>query len=439
MERMRLKKQQQKARRKEKKAAKERAAEEAVHISEALRRLRVLWPGLMNRTVKKLSTSGGFGPIDDLTSEDWEQLGRDMANCDKLESVSFGIGIREELDNVDQNIPSLFRGWTRSKSIRVICVRYRELSVEGIRSMVPLLLNANHLRKLDLSNSNVQSEGFNLLFGALRNSPIKELNCASCGIKSMEIDAEHIPKQLHQLFLEMNDINAAGCRGIAQLLRKRDATLFALTLNNNNIDDDAVDILANSLQNNRSLALLSLTSNDISIEGRTVLLKLVSDICSINGTLQTNCFLHDICLFVGKVADDLEEVQECIRFACNLHSNRQKVIHTQLHSARRAQLCRLQGIERSNAAFYGAFDPLHLPEILALVGQTHGLGELHVALRSSIATLLSTVDRVTCLEQEIAYHEARAANLRAEVAAIKRAEGNVMEVVNDSRNKRRRI
>ena len=48
VERMRLKKQQQKARRKEKKAAKERALEEAVHISEALRRVRMLWPGLTN-------------------------------------------------------------------------------------------------------------------------------------------------------------------------------------------------------------------------------------------------------------------------------------------------------------------------------------------------------------------------------------------------------
>ncbi len=439
MERMRLKKQQQKARRKEKKAAKERAAEEAVHISEALRRLRVLWPGLTNRTLKELSTIGGFGPIDDLTSEDWEQLGRDMAKCGKLETVSFGIGITGELDNVDQNISSLFQGWTRSKSIRVICVRYNELSVEGMRSMVPLLLNANNLRNLDLSYSNIQSEGFNLLFEALRGSPIEELNCASCGIESIQVDAEHIPKQLQQLFLEQNNISAAGCRGIAKILQRRGATLFALTLDNNNIDDDAVDILANSLQNNYSLVFLGLQHNAISIEGMVVFLKLVNEISSIKGTLQTNCFLNDICLFVGEVAEDLEEIQECIQSACDFHSNRKKVIHTQLHSARRAKLCRLQQIERSNAAFYGAFDPLHLPEILALVGQAHGLGELHVALRSSIATLLSTVDRVTCLEQEITYHEARAANLRAELAAIKRAEGNVVEVGNDSRNKRRRI
>eukprot|EP00985_Skeletonema_marinoi_P029402 scaffold27786_cov146-Skeletonema_marinoi.AAC.6 len=105
---------------------------------------------------------------------------------------------------------------------------------------------------------------------------------------------------------------------------------------------------------------------------------------------------------------------------------------------RRADLCRLQGIERSNAAFYGEFDPLHLPEILALVGRTHGLSELLVALKSSMTLLFSTVDRVKCLEQEMSYHQARVASLQAQIAAIKIAEGNVEEVENDPSNKRRR-
>ena len=440
VERMRLKKQQQKARRKEKKAAKERAAEEeAVHISEALRRLRMLWPGLTRRTLKAIRMEGMYSPINDLTYGDWEQIGRDMANCDELEVVYLGSDDARELNDVDQKISSLFQGWTRSNSIRNISLRCSELSTVGLQSMVPFLMNANNLQRLDLSDTNIQSEGFNALFRALRDSPIAKLKCENCGIESIEVDAERFPKQLSALNLDQNNfINAAGCHEIAKLLQRRDATLSTLSLYNNDIDDGAVDILANSLQNNSSLCHLFLTYNGISIEGMKLLLNLVNDISSIKATLQTNSTLHSI--HVGRNGEEMEEVREYIEFACRFTSNRQKVIHTQLHSMRRANLCRLQGIrERFNAAFYGEFDPLHLPEILALVGQTHGLGELHMALRSSIATLFSTVDRVTCLEQKIAYHEARVASLRAEVAIIKRAEGNVAEVRNDSLNKRRRI
>jgi len=165
-----------------------------------------------------------------------------------------------------------------------------------------------------------------------------------------------------------------------------------------------------------------------------MMLKVVNNISSIKATLQTNFTLRSL-----RVGEVMEEIQGCINAAFRFTGNRQKIIHTQLSSMRREALCRLQGIEeRSNAALYCKFDPLHLPEILALVGRTHGLSELHVALKSSLTMLLSTVDRVKCLEQEMAYYQAKVVNLQAEIAAIKRAEGNVVEVGNDPSNKRRR-
>ncbi|KAK1746065.1 hypothetical protein QTG54_002672 [Skeletonema marinoi] len=241
-----------------------------------------------------------------------------------------------------------------------------------------------------------------------------------------------IPRNLQQLWIDDDNINADGCREVAKLLQG-DATLATLSLSNNRIGDDGVEILASVLQNNTSLKYLDLDYNRLSIEGKIKLLKLVNDISCIQATLHTNCTLHTI--YVG---EDTDEIQECIDYAHRFTCNRQKVIHTQLHSMRRADLCRLQGIERSNAAFYGEFDPLHLPEILALVGRTHGLSELLVALKSSMTLLLSSVDRVKCLEQEMSYHQARVASLQAQIAAIKIAEGNVEEVGNDPSNKRRR-
>ena len=144
VERMKLKKQQQKARRKEKKAVKERASDEAVHISEALRRVRMLWPGLASGTLKNFDAEGfgGFGPLSDLTYDDWEQLGRDLANCNKLDTIHFG-GIIRVVTNVDQIMSFLFRGWTRSSSITEMGLYNNEFSVAGARSMVPFLQNAD--------------------------------------------------------------------------------------------------------------------------------------------------------------------------------------------------------------------------------------------------------------------------------------------------------
>ena len=425
MERMRLKRQQRKARRKEKKAAKERererASETAVHFSEAYRRVRVVWSGLTNGTLKKFKTHA-FGPLNQLTYEDWEQFGRDLANCHKLEAISFNDGIVGSEINDDQMMSSLFRGWARRSPIKEIMFTSNQFSVAGIRSMVPFLQNANNLQFLIMHRTNqIQSEGFNLLLRALHDSPIERLRVSRCSIGSITIDIEHSPRHLKLLNLCDNNINSDGCRELAKLLQGRDATLESLYLDNNQIDDNGVGILVSALHNNKSLKTLFLRGNNaISKRGKIKLLKLVNDISSIEATIRSNQTL--IGLYIDE--NNMSEIQELINFACQCTSKRQKVIATQLHSTTRSNFSRLQGIERSNDAFYGEFDPLHLPEILALVGQAHGLSELHVALKSSMAALLSTVDRIGCLEQELAYHQSRVADIQAEIASIKRAEGH---------------
>eukprot|EP00984_Skeletonema_dohrnii_P015598 scaffold6773_cov115-Skeletonema_dohrnii-CCMP3373.AAC.8 len=206
---------------------------------------------------------------DFMTDEDWEELGRDISNNTHLNAVTLIRALN------DQNMPLLFRGLTRSSSIGVIYFKDNALSVVGVRSMVPFLQNASNLRYLDLSQNNLQSDGFNALFQALRDSPIEALECTRCGIEAIEIDANFIPKHLTILNLSSNNINADGCRGIAKLLQGGDATLKKLHLERNKIDDDGVEILADSLQNNKSLITLNLLENDdISTEGQIKLLKL---------------------------------------------------------------------------------------------------------------------------------------------------------------------
>ena len=51
---------------------------------------------------------------------------------------------------------------------------------------------------------------------------------------------------------------------------------------------------------------------------------------------------------------------------CPEAAGREKVIQTQLHSERRAKLVEIQRVQ--SQSLYGEINPLHLPEILSLVG-----------------------------------------------------------------------
>ena len=324
--------------------------------------------------------------IQNMTDEDWEQLGRDIASNTHLTKVDlFDAALN------DRTASFLFRGLTRSSSITNVNLSDNELSAAGIRGMVPFLQNANNLTYLGLSNNNIQSEGFNLLIRALRDSPIETLSCQSCGIESVEIDSEHMPRHLKMLLLFDNSINSDGCRGLARLLRGRDAELEFLSLPDNNIDDEGVEVLVDALQSNTSLRELYLQENgDISKEGKIMLLKLVNDVSSIEATLQSNHTLRKIHFFGDKqrslqhinMATAINRLQE--------EAGRKKVIETQLNSVKRAEVAELQGVSQS---LYSEINPLHLPEVLALVARHHGQGELYVALRSSIAGVISTVSR----------------------------------------------
>ena len=267
--------------------------------------------------------------------------------------------------------------------------------------------NANNLLELHLDYNNIQSEGFNVLFRALRDSPIEMLRCSRCDIKSIEIDKNDVPNNLRFLSLSRNSINADGCREISKLLQGGDSTLTALSLVDNKIDDERVAILVDALQSNKSLKYLDLGGNDgISNQGQLMLLKLVNDISSIKATLQSNHTLIGLSLknIDGTDRDDIQ-LQIDIAVAINRYdpgnAGRVKVIHTQLNSVKRAELAGLQGV---NGSVNSEINPLHLPEVLSLVGRHHGQGELYAALSSSIMTLFSTVNREKCIQQKRDYH-----------------------------------
>jgi len=316
--------------------------------------------------------------------------------------------------------------------------------------MVPFLQNAANFTSMDLMYNNLLSEGFNELFRALRNNPIEILNCSYCGICSIQIDIASFPRNLTYLMLNGNNIGTDGCRVLAKLLQEEDSTLAHLQLRGNKIDDEGVGILVDALQNNKSLGTLDLRGNDgISKQGQISLLKLVNDISCIKATLQSN---HTLRYLNDKriIPDgdpfnvDEEEFQKQINFATRINRNhernaagREKVIQTQLHSARRSELADLQGVDHS---VFSEIDALHLPEVLALVGRRHGQGELYVALKSLVMGLFSSVNMIECIQQERDFHAAKVEELDAKLATMKEAAvavRNQVDMVFQS-NKRRR-
>ena len=397
--------------------------------------------------------------IQNMTNEGWEQLGSDIANNTHLQYLCFIDGERALNDH---KMSLLFQGLRGSTSIkRMILQGIYQLSVAGIQSMIPFLQSANNLTNLHLSDNNIRSEGFNLLFRELRDSPIERLHCSSCCIETPEIDIEHSPRHLKSFGLQVNNISADGCRVVTKLLQGGDATLEHLYLGHNKIDDEGVEILVNALQNNTALKTLDLRgNNEISNLGGIMLLKLVNDISSIEATMRSNHTLEDLNLLDDEEEDPqdprVQHIEEYIEMATQINldtgmdrlpdaaAGRCKMILMQLKSVNRSELAEMQGVDHS---LYSEINPLHLPEVLAMVGYHHGQSELYAALKSSIAGVISTVNRKECLKQQIAEKRAKIVEFQAEIetaeaelAAIEEAEVHESDTGSEPRsNKRHRV
>jgi hypothetical protein len=188
----------------------------------------------------------------------------------------------------------------------------------------------------------------------------------------------------------------------------------------------------------------------------------VNDISSIKATLQSNHTLrvlefedtsnHTLRVLEFEDTDygDYDDVNTQIQLHINKAvrinrdkgseaAGREKVVLTQLHSGTRAKLANFLGVDRS---LYSEINPLHLPEVLSMVGRYHGHGELYTALKSSIAGVISTVNRKEFIQQQMSYYATRLEELGAELAAINEAEANAVEIgsVSPSNSgKRRRV
>lgn len=246
------------------------------------------------------------------------------------------------------------------------------------------------------------------------------LSFRDCNITDTSSLSTYNLPNLQTLNLERNNIGREGCIILSNMLQKDCSTLTSLSLRSTGMGDDEALIFANSLKHNTKLESLQLQDNPIKERGEGELLKLVNDISSIENTYNCN---HN--LTIGITSDNVAWVDlVLINFdlmmaetpdpALVLAARRAKVIHTQLSSKNRKNLCQLQGVEYSPSSIFADIEPVLLPNILALIGGAHDQSELYIALLPSAPDLVSLIDKKAMLEEVIAQNMADITALDAE-------------------------
>ena len=270
------------------------------------------WRIIYDPDVTELWKGGDAHYLQEMTDEEWEEFGRDISNSKHLTEVTLSGGALN-----DHRLSFLFRGLKRSSIIKGMSLHNNELSAAGVRSIVPFLQNSNNLQGLDLYRNNIQSEGFNILLQALRDSPIEELYCSRCGIESIP-NSDSFPKHLTELYFCHNNIGIEGCRELAKLLQRGDATLKILDLEDNQVGN-GVEILVEALRTNRSVTKLHLSNNMIEDDG----------VAALAIALQSNTTLTTLDLNNNDIGDDgvetLADALQSNATLTTLHLNKNKI------------------------------------------------------------------------------------------------------------------
>ena len=374
-----------------------------------------------------------------------ELLGRYIANNTHLRKLSLSNN-----DLTDKCMVFLFQGLVRSSSLKELDLSGNDLyDSHGIRFMVPFLENSN-LLAIDLSrNRDFNTNCFELLIRAIHGSLIKKLSLHECSIDDVSalgncslpyltsldlgnnilkgLSALENYTKLKTLCLSESRIGIDGCRTLAHLLQNEDLSLHTLDLDDNVIDDESAEIIANSLKHNTKLHTLHLKRNNIKKKGFKAFLKLLVNVSPTENTYKnSNHTLTCLSLRNDYVYDEegnyvegndyVEEYILKIDHMLNINTNdnpgRRKVIDCMLRSDNRMELAELQGITcPSHNSVYSQIDPIVLPEVLALVCTNN---DMYCALVATASDLTSLVNKPVVIKEKIEKKNEQIAHLNIE-------------------------
>lgn len=370
----------------------------------------------------------------------WRLLGRYIEGNDYLESIRFRTRL------LDDSRMSLLFGELRGggRALRRLELTKTDFGMDGVRAMVPFLRRSN-LAALEISQNESFNTGcFRLLVGALDGRSVESLRVRCCDIDSnaaletctlprlrlLNLDQNELrsipPLRSYDLLehvsLEGNWIGRRGYGSIATLLRSECSPVKSLDLTFTGMRDPEAELISRSLERNASLNHLRLEGNKIEEEGRRAFLRLLNDVSSIGATYRSNHSLRSLELprsFDLRVVRMFHHIDLAIQInkenAGRPHAaGREKVVATQLRSETRRELSGLQCLEYRYDGLFPQIDPVLLPNVLAVVGERHGRGELFSMLKATAPDLASVVDRRSALVQRLADNASRIDAIDAE-------------------------
>jgi len=374
----------------------------------------------------------------------WRLIGRYIANNTHLKNITITKSL------CDSKASMLFSELGGSSSLKTLNLCASPFGTTGVRSMVPFLQNCQNLSNIDLSYSNhINTAAFEVLVNALDGKSVEKLSLNFCYIddvsalinvtlphlQTLNLNDNNIQNignistlenytKLQALLLKGNNIGIDGCRTLAHLLQNEDSRLETLNLDNNEINNEGVEIIANSIKHNTKLKTLHLVGNDKITEiGYIAFLKVLTNVSSITNTYNnSNHTLTDLSplLMSTRTMNVRRPISRHIKNMLSINEEgisvgKEKIIQYQLNSSNRTELSDLQGITcPTHNSLYALIDPVVLPDVLSLVGRHCSQNDLYCALITTAPDLTSLVNKPVAIKEKIEKKKERIASLNAE-------------------------
>lgn len=238
------------------------------------------------------------------TVRHWLELGRNIGmNTHMKELALSGVdesSIEDEGERIasPENMRIFLDGLASNRSLRSLFLEGFDFDlVEGLG---PLLTYNRNLVELGLHNCNLNAQDIGGISAAFRlRIKIIKITEAVRGDEIVRaiVELAGACPQLKKLTIgEWYRESTQCCTEVARLLEDRDTKLKCLYLSEqNNIDDDGVEVLANAVAHNKTLTRLALNCNSgITSRGWGSLLRVVCDTSSINATKESNHTLEHL-------------------------------------------------------------------------------------------------------------------------------------------------
>ena len=173
---------------------------------------------------------------------------------------------------------------------------------------------SNNLTCLYIGQADLRNGGDVVLAETLRRcTNLREFELFNCNITDVQllplIEAIRGYRSLEQLSLFGNSIGRAGCEAIAALLRDPNYNLRSLDLSGNDVHNDGVTTLANSLTSNTKLKNLYLAGNPMDqSSAKDIFCRVLCNTVSINHIYLSNHTLE--ALELGRLDSQLTSLLE---------------------------------------------------------------------------------------------------------------------------------